>query len=100
MNENELNINGTIQAPTKHDFVPKDAQWLSGEGAGSWFYFQQLKDEFAITRYSPNGNTECSGIFTTEDNFKFNQDFKVTFLSHCAEVNIIQNGKNIKLSLK
>jgi len=100
MTKNSINIKGTIQEPNRHPLIPATAQWLSGEGAGSWFYFEQNTNTYTITRFSPHGNTECSGVFTTDDNFNFNQLFDITFLSHCAEVNVVQSGKNIKFSLK
>ena len=30
----------TLPEPERPEFLPKKAQWLAGEGAGSWFYIE------------------------------------------------------------
>jgi len=94
-----FNLKGTLNAPEKHLNIPTSAKWLSGEGAGSWFYLKKEQDDYRIVRFSPNGKKECEGIFSTEAKFNLNQEYEVTYLSHCAEVNVIQNQCKIKFTL-
>lgn len=89
----------TLEEPLKLDCIPKSSQWLSGEGAGSWFYITSFKDKFIITRYSPKGKIECSGIFEITNNIQFdiNKPFKFIHLSHCKSVRILQNDKVVQM---
>ena len=100
MSLDDFNIKGTLKAPDKHKAIPLSAVWLSGEGAGSWFYIEQERMNFNITRFSPNGTEECTGLFKTKQPFDLTQNFEMTYLSHCAEVNVIQNKIKIKLTLQ
>ncbi|MFT6716533.1 MAG: hypothetical protein ACJA0Q_001177 [Saprospiraceae bacterium] len=99
MSLDDFNMKGTLNAPEKHKAIPRSAAWLSGEGAGSWFYIEQELLDFNITRFSPNGTEECKGLFKTKQQFDLTQNFELTYLSHCAEVNVIQNKIKIKLTL-
>jgi hypothetical protein len=94
-----FNLKGTLNAPVKHHNIPTPAKWLSGEGAGSWFYLEKNEDNYSITRFSPSGVTECKGIFNTENLFDIDTEYKITFLSHCAEVKVIQNNLKIKFTI-
>lgn len=88
----------TIPAPALLSLLPSHAKWLAGEGAGSWFVIDALdNDQFEITRFSPNGIEECTGVFETIDEFDFSQAYEMTYPTHCAKVTIIQNEKNIVL---
>ena len=91
-------LHTTLVAPPKPARIPFSAKWLGGEGAGSWFVLESLDDEFVITRYSPEGNVECKGFFNFSEPGTFNVDeeYAITYLSHCQEVNVIQKGKKIK----
>jgi hypothetical protein len=94
-------LKGTLNEPVRAALIPQNAQWLAGEGAGSWFYISQLKPgEFMIKRYSPNGNLECAGEFAISNNKPFNiqKPFHFDYLSHCSKVMIIQNEFEIKLT--
>ncbi len=33
-----MNLRNTLPAPTKPANIPNESQWLSREGAGSWFF--------------------------------------------------------------
>lgn len=96
----------TLAAPEKHKNIPDKARWLGGEGAGSWFevvLFNQddkLESLYLITRFAPNSTIECKGIFTCNDNFEVEKNYELSYLSHCAEVNVKQGNKNIKFQLK
>lgn len=89
----------TLPEPDRHSNIPETAQWLSGEGAGSWFHIE-LKDKLLkIARYSPDGIVECEGIFknNSKNTFDINQTYQITHLSHCQQVSIVQDGKSTVL---
>ena len=89
-------LKNTIVAPSKPSNLPENAQWLSGEGAGSWFVIGKTQEtnEYSITRFSPEGKLECEGNFlcNTSSDFNLNQTYIFTHLSHCKTVNIVQSG--------
>lgn len=92
-----MKTNGTIHvlnAPAIPSSIPVSAQWLSGEGCGSWFVIEKQRDDFIITRYSPEGKIECRGVFIESSNSRFdiNSKHEFTYLSHCAKVCIIQEN--------
>lgn len=94
-------LTNTLPAPTWPDHIPIDAQWLSGEGAGSWFSIEKYSDNYIITRYSPEGKMECKGIFEKVGNGKFllNHKYEFTYISHCSMVTIYQLGIFHKFNL-
>ncbi len=87
----------TLKAPPRHPDIPENAQWLSGEGAGSWFHIESDGDLFLITRFSPEGKIECRGHFYTESDkrFEIHDEYRFAHLSNCKQVNIMQNGKTV-----
>jgi len=89
----------TLPAPVKAENIPVTAQWLGGEGAGSWFVVEISGEYFEVTRYSPEGNIECCGIFfEKEKQFNIQKLYEITYLSHCEQISILQEG--IKIILK
>ena len=90
-NPNGVVVNTTLNQPNRQPSIPEKAQWLAGEGAGSWFFIEHNGSEFQITRYSPEGDIECQSLFSTETEFDINQDFEFIHLCHCKQVNLIQN---------
>lgn len=98
MNES---LHYTLPAPAWPDHIPVDAQWLSGEGAGSWFSIEKHIKDYIITRYSPEGKVECRGIFQKEGNNKFlpSHKYEFTYISHCSMVTIYQFGIYHKFNL-
>ena len=77
--------------------IPAKAQLISGIGASSWFTIKQENKDYRIERFSPNGELECSRLFfTTTSSFDINKPFEFTYLSHCKECTIIQNGLTYK----
>lgn len=92
---NNNSIGSTLSEPKRHINIPENAKWLSGEGAGSWFLIKAYQDSFKITRFSPEGDIECQSIFKTNGTFDLNEEFEMTYLSHCKEVNVIQNNQKI-----
>jgi hypothetical protein len=98
------------QAEVYHKILPKpklpqnlsvNAKWLSGEGCGSWFLIEIKESNIFISRYNPEGKLECSGIFqqTQGVTIDLNSNYVFSYLSHCAEVNIIQDNQILKFKL-
>ena len=86
----------TIPAPGRHIAIPEKAQWLSGEGAGSWFVLEVLKGQLLVTRYGPDGKVECKGFFDSNDEsdakvikgLVASGDYTVDHLSNCKQVTL------------
>jgi hypothetical protein len=90
----------------RHPDIPEDAQWLSGEGAGSWFSLR-FRDVFLIvTRYAPDGTVECSGMYQEsvggsgkasssllQRNYS---DFRLDHPSNCKEVALLYQGVRVR----
>jgi hypothetical protein len=89
-----MSLKTTLVAPKLPGNLPKTAQWLAGEGAGSWFVIEPKSTGFEIKRYSPDGNLECEGIFKAENQTEFNIEkyYQFTHLSHCKTVRILQEN--------
>lgn len=90
---NEI-LKRTLDAPVAKSSIPRGSQWLSGEGCGSWFCIKWLQNEYQISRYSPDGEMECEGIFRCNQSVSFdiNEKYDFDHLSHCHMVSIRQNG--------
>jgi hypothetical protein len=85
----------TLEAPLRHKKIPKTAQWLSGEGAGSWFHLESDFPFFNITRFNSQGEIECKGFFILpgKSSFEPGLPYRFVHLSHCRQVSVEQNGK-------
>ena len=84
------------QKPEKPNAVPNGAQWLSGQGAGVWFFITYLDEisKYRITRYSPEGEIDCDRLFEVEQNgFNLLQPYEFIHISHCAKCRIKQNNQ-------
>ena len=81
-----------LPKPSLPSSISKNAKWLSGEGAGSWFVLEKIENGYFISRYSSKGDFECENHFTT------GSDFKIDYPSHCAIIHVIQNGQKIKFT--
>jgi hypothetical protein len=83
-------IKTTLLQPERNPGIPENAQWLSGEGAGSWFDLTFQGDILRVTRYSPNGEIECSGCYknTTSENINSLEKMRVTYPCNCNRVTI------------
>lgn len=94
------NVNNVLEVPVLPPELDQNAQWLSGEGCGSWFVLEVTGNNYLISRYSPQGKLECRGIFEllSEHSFDANLEYEFTYLSHCNEVNIIQ--RKIRFTFK
>ncbi|TXB64846.1 hypothetical protein FRY74_10370 [Vicingus serpentipes] len=89
-----MSLKTTLLPPKLPSNLPQTAQWLAGEGAGSWFVIEPKAIDFEIKRYSPEGNLECEGLFKIFNQTAFNieTDYHFTHLSHCKTVRIIQQN--------
>lgn len=88
-------LKSTLQAPLKHSNIPEDAQWLGGEGAGSWFTLAPEKSQLIVTRYAPDGKVECSGLYknlTMPADFS-NHHLQVTYPSNCKVISLKNQDK-------
>lgn len=84
-----------LLSPELPPSLSNDAKWLAGEGAGSWFLVDPISaQEFSITRFDPQGNVECKGVFRSTENLAIDDnDFEITYPSHCALVTILQHNQ-------
>lgn len=89
----------TLPAPERHPAIPENARWLSGEGAGSWFVFEFEGYLLKVTRYSPEGVLECTGLFENRDAIQLLQQhstFSVSYPSNCKTVSLKISGAEIR----
>ena len=95
-------LESTLPPPVRHPAIPQHAQWLSGEGAGSWFALEIEGSFLKSTRYSPDGTIECRGIYEGPVNelMDSNTIIDLEYLSHCKEINLRINGSRKKFSRK
>ena len=74
--------------------ISKSSKLLNGVGCSAWFHLSEEKNLYRIKRFSENGKEESSGLFSVNDlNFKINQDYHLTYVSHCKTCKIIQNNR-------
>ena len=87
---NKLELKSTLPQPERHPDIPEDAQWLGGEGAGSWFAMEVQSKLLRVTRYSPAGIVECNGLYEGSNGHSLdpNGPFRVDYPSNCNEVNL------------
>ena len=77
--------------------ISDKAQLIRGIGASSWFTIKQENEAYRIERFSIDGELECSRLFYVAlTSFDVKQPFEFTYLSHCKECTIIQNGLTYK----
>jgi hypothetical protein len=94
-------LTATLPPPHRHPSIPENAQWLSGEGAGSWFAFEIENQLLKVTRFSVNGVIECAGLFENTDAIKVlknKKSFKVAYPSNCKTVSLSLNGSEIRFN--
>ncbi|MCF8459121.1 MAG: hypothetical protein K9G46_00210 [Flavobacteriales bacterium] len=88
-----------LPAPDCPLHVPTEAQWLAGEGAGSWYNLIQQGEDFLLTRYTRTGEQQCAVVMqqTAGEDWDSSQPFTITYPSHCAEVNLLVDNKKVTL---
>lgn len=93
-------LKSLLPQPVRHADIPENAQWLSGEGAGSWFNIKPDKGKYLISRYNQDGVLECEGKFELSKNSIFNKNlpFQFIHLSTCNKNKIQQNNKVIEFT--
>ncbi len=92
-------LRATLPPPERYPNIPEKAQWLSGEGAGSWFVFDIENTLLRVTRYSIYGIVECTGLYENKDAITLlrNQNsYQITFPSNCKTVSLKVNDTEIK----
>jgi len=92
-------LTATLPPPVKHHHIPNNAQWLSGEGAGSWFVFDFEGTLLKVTRYSPKGVIECIGLYENPDAVEFlknTHSFCIAYPSNCRTVSVRVNNSEIR----
>ena len=93
-----IRLPDTLEKPKLPSNLPVSAKWLAGEGAGSWFLIEPNEDPnlLTISRYSPEGELECTGSFQSKESDLLEGDFEITYPSHCQTVTVVQDEKKIR----
>lgn len=87
----------TLPEPERAINIPADAQWLSGEGCGSWFHIKPFEKHYQIARYNPQGVLEfVAQYFPNSHTFDPASEFKLAYLSHYEKVVVHQNQQLIE----
>jgi len=82
------------------NILSKKAQWLSGEGAGSWFVLNQEKSGMIrIKRYTVLGKMECNSLFKSSTKLNLKHSYQIIYPSDCSKVSLIQAGQKTQLEL-
>ena len=90
-----------LPAPPCPMTLPSSAKWLAGEGAGSWFVIEKdAMSNYRISRYSPEGNLECEGLFATDQQINLEEDYSISYPSHCTSVTLEQAGELIRFEVE
>ncbi len=91
-------LEGTLLPPKKHENVPKESKWLSGQGEGTWFCITKESSleeyEYRVRRISPQGNLDCDRVFKLDNDklvFDLTKEWNIAHISHCSEVRVLQN---------
>lgn len=93
-------LNGTLPEPPKPEHLPSSVQWLSGEGAGSWFHLEAHPLGIAVKRYDAAGTLECHGIYRSKDADVIEVDsYCITHPSHCERITLF-NEERLKTLLR
>lgn len=87
-------LSNTLLQPEKSQKIPSTAQWLSGEGAGSWFDLKFNGNILQVRRFSPDGKRECAGIYERKDfiNMSTIAEYSVTYPSNCQVITLKHKG--------
>jgi hypothetical protein len=98
----ERNEQGIILEPKLPSNIPKHAQWLAGQGCGSWFVLEETEKHqiYQISRYDSNGILEFKADFKVDQNSNFSYccPYVFTYLSHYQFCTVIQHNKHIKFN--
>lgn len=91
-----------LEAPKRHPSIPPEAQWLGGQGEGTWLILMPLAgrpDRFRITGRSSHGDTEYDFIAAASSE-SIDPDKPYRFIVDCSRLGatLIQDQRQIKLS--
>ncbi len=92
------NLEGNLK-PKTNSIHHKNAQWLSGIGAGAWFELYSLDHalHYRLRRISPYGNVDVDGIFRiSESGFDSTANYEFVPYSNCHFIHVRQNGKTFR----
>jgi uncharacterized protein DUF6695 len=83
-------LKSTLPQPLRNNKVPDNAQWLSGEGVGSWFDFNYRDGLLEVIRYAPTGEVECSGFYKSRSSEYFIsiKKLNIDYPSNCKVVTL------------
>jgi len=89
-----INVKGVLLSPPRPAHLHNTVQWISGEGAGSWFDIREKNNVYEICRYDPNGKVEFKRNYelTNPGQFDCKKPFYFTYLSHFQRVQVSQGG--------
>jgi len=92
-----IELKTTLPQPQRNAKIPENAQWLSGEGAGSWFNLKYEEDSLKVTRYSPSGDIECSGFYRNISSYNIflTYNFRITYPSNCKSVTLLNGDSKV-----
>jgi len=94
-------LESTLLQPERHPAIPENSQWLSGEGAGSWFALEFEETRLKVIRYSPKGVIECKGLYenlSALDLLPEDGAFSISYPSNCKTVSIRVKDYNIQFN--
>ena len=94
-----INLTNILPPPVLPHHLDESAQWLAGEGAGSWFLIKEVKENlyYEITRFSPEGIQECKGVFSSDRKLDLTHKYELTYPSHCHKITVVQNEEVINM---
>jgi hypothetical protein len=87
----------TFPAPERHPNVPEDAQWLSGEGYGSWYAVSTNGDILELIEYGPQGKFESRAFFKMVVQFQPTETYRITYPSNCKILSIKQKERLLQM---
>jgi len=90
-------LRSTLLPPEQPKHLPANAQWLSGEGAGSWFVYNHVQNKIKVSRYSPDGNLECVGYYKNHKDYSsyFKQYLPIDYPSNCKVVSLLIDNEKV-----
>ncbi len=94
-------LSKTFPQPEKHSDIPGNAQWISGEGYGSWYHLENVNESLILTKYSPKGEFEHRTIFTDDYNlFDPGKPFLITYPTNNQKLTLVQGEKKFSIEKK
>ncbi len=91
-----------LPAPANKPGKLKEAKWLSGEGAGSWFLIHnedKARGIFIVARFSSEGHYECGGYYKAKKPFNSMTDYDLTYPCHCMTITVEQENEIVSFEL-